>query len=177
MRWQLLIPKMAILNSKTRAQPKAGCRRDFLSAPLGLFSPMNPATRFRGAAAGRNSIGASAISIEHQRASRRVAIARAVMISADFATNNTERAALAEQGIAACRQLLAREPKSAPGHYYLGMNFGQTCRCRGSVHGRLQARPRSRTRVQVGGGTRRTFRLRRPARDLVRTLFQAPGCH
>ena len=33
---------------------------------------------------------------------------------ADFATNDTERAQLANQGIAACRQLVAREPKSAP---------------------------------------------------------------
>jgi len=44
---------------------------------------------------------------------------------AEFATNVTQRAAVAQAGIAACRQLLAREPKSAPGHYYLAMDFGQ----------------------------------------------------
>jgi len=44
---------------------------------------------------------------------------------AEFATNETQRAAVAQAGIAACRQLLAREPKSAPGHYYLAMDFGQ----------------------------------------------------
>ena len=48
--------------------------------------------------------------------------ARACFDFADFATNNTERAALASQGIAACRQSLARESNSAPGHYYLAMN-------------------------------------------------------
>ena len=44
---------------------------------------------------------------------------------AEFATNETQRAALAQTGIAACRQSLAREPKSAPAHYYLAMDFGQ----------------------------------------------------
>jgi hypothetical protein len=44
---------------------------------------------------------------------------------ADFATNETQRAAIARQGIAACRKLLARVTNSAPGHYYLAMNEGQ----------------------------------------------------
>jgi predicted Zn-dependent protease len=48
--------------------------------------------------------------------------------AADFATNATERALLANQGIDACRQLVARTPKSAPGHYYLAMNLGQLAR-------------------------------------------------
>ena len=45
-----------------------------------------------------------------------------------FATNDTERAALANLGIAACRPLVAREPKLADGHYYLAMNLGQLAR-------------------------------------------------
>jgi hypothetical protein len=53
---------------------------------------------------------------------------RACYDFADFATNDTERASIAVQGIAASRQLLARQPKSAPGHYYLGMNLGQLAR-------------------------------------------------
>lgn len=44
---------------------------------------------------------------------------------AEFATNTAQRAAVAQTGIAACRHLLAREPKSAPAHYYLAMDFGQ----------------------------------------------------
>ena len=51
--------------------------------------------------------------------------ARACFDFADFSTNDTRRAGLARLGIAASRQLLAREPKSAPGHYYLAMDFGQ----------------------------------------------------
>jgi len=43
---------------------------------------------------------------------------------ADFATNETGRATVANLGIAACRHLLARESNSVPGHYYLAMNLG-----------------------------------------------------
>lgn len=51
--------------------------------------------------------------------------ARACFDWADFATNKAGRAAIANQGIAACRTLLAHETNSIPGHYYLAMNFGQ----------------------------------------------------
>lgn len=54
--------------------------------------------------------------------------ARASFDRAELATNKTERAAIAQQGIQAGRQLIARDPKSAPGHYYLGMNLGQLAR-------------------------------------------------
>jgi hypothetical protein len=51
--------------------------------------------------------------------------ARACFNFADLVTNETQRAALANQGIAACRHWLVRESNSAPAHYYLAMNFGQ----------------------------------------------------
>jgi hypothetical protein len=54
--------------------------------------------------------------------------ARACYDFADFATNNPQRAAIANLGIAACRQFLARESNSAPAHYYLAMNLGQLAR-------------------------------------------------
>ncbi len=56
---------------------------------------------------------------------------RACFDSAEQATNNTGRAFLAEQGIAACRLALARDSNSPPAHYYLGMNLGQLARTRG----------------------------------------------
>jgi len=56
--------------------------------------------------------------------------ARACFDLADFATNRSQRAELAEQGIGACRQALARESNSAPSHYYLGLNLGQLARTR-----------------------------------------------
>jgi len=44
---------------------------------------------------------------------------------AEFATNAAQREQVAQVGVAACRQLLAREPKSAPAHYYLAMDYGE----------------------------------------------------
>jgi tetratricopeptide (TPR) repeat protein len=44
---------------------------------------------------------------------------------AEFATNTTQRADIAQAGIGACQRLIARDPKSAPGHYYLAMDFGE----------------------------------------------------
>jgi tetratricopeptide (TPR) repeat protein len=57
--------------------------------------------------------------------------ARACFDLAEFATNNAQRVDIAEQGIAACKQLVARQSYSAPGHYYLGMNLGQVAQTRG----------------------------------------------
>jgi tetratricopeptide (TPR) repeat protein len=54
--------------------------------------------------------------------------ARSCYDAADFATNASERALLADQGIDACRQLIASIPESAPAHYYLAMNLGQLAR-------------------------------------------------
>lgn len=54
--------------------------------------------------------------------------ARAAFDFADFATNDTERAAIARQGIAACQEWLPRDTNSAPLHYYLAMNDGQLAR-------------------------------------------------
>jgi hypothetical protein len=54
--------------------------------------------------------------------------ARAAFDFAEYSTNNLQRADLARQGIAACRALIAREPKIAAGHYYLAMNLGQLAR-------------------------------------------------
>lgn len=51
--------------------------------------------------------------------------ARACFDVADAATNKTQRAEAANQGIAASRQALARESNSAPVLYYYGMNLAQ----------------------------------------------------
>jgi tetratricopeptide (TPR) repeat protein len=56
---------------------------------------------------------------------------RACFDLAELATNKTQRAALAEEGIAACRQAIARQSNSAPAHYYLGMTLGQLAQSRG----------------------------------------------
>src|ERR1051325_6954299 len=51
--------------------------------------------------------------------------ARACFDRADFATNDLERAALAEQGIAASRRAIQLQTNSAAAYYYLGLNLGQ----------------------------------------------------
>jgi tetratricopeptide (TPR) repeat protein len=68
---------------------------------------------------------------QSSRAENAWQFARACFDVADYSTNSAERALLAEQGIAACRQLLAREPNSVAGHYYLGMNLGQLAQTKG----------------------------------------------
>lgn len=54
--------------------------------------------------------------------------ARACFDWAEFASNNTQRAALAEEGIAASRALIAQNSNAVAGPYYLGMNLGQLAR-------------------------------------------------
>jgi hypothetical protein len=53
---------------------------------------------------------------------------RAAFDWGEFASNRTQRAEIAEQGIAASETLIARQSNSAVGHYYLGMNLGQLAR-------------------------------------------------
>ena len=44
---------------------------------------------------------------------------------ADIASSSRQRENIAQQGMAACQALVLRDPNSAPGHYYLGMNLAQ----------------------------------------------------
>jgi hypothetical protein len=61
---------------------------------------------------------------------------RACFDMADLATNNAQRAEFALQGIEATRAAVARAPKSAPAHYYLGLNLGQLAQTKklGALH-------------------------------------------
>jgi hypothetical protein len=56
---------------------------------------------------------------------------RACFDLAEFSTNRTQRAELAEKGIAACRRAVEQDTNSAPAYYYLGLNLGQLARTRG----------------------------------------------
>ncbi|MGA2541662.1 MAG: hypothetical protein ABSG78_08935 [Verrucomicrobiota bacterium] len=46
----------------------------------------------------------------------------------EFSRNDADRARVANEGIAACRQALALDPKLAAAHYYLGMDLAQLAR-------------------------------------------------
>jgi tetratricopeptide (TPR) repeat protein len=92
---------------------------------------------------------------------------------AEFATNDDERASLAVQGVAVCRQALERASNSAPTHYYLGMNLGQL------------ARTKSLGALKIVGEMEREFEAARrldehfdysgPDRNLGLLYHEAPG--
>jgi hypothetical protein len=170
---------MAILNPKTRGATQGRlAARFFFPPPFGMVFRRRIAQP--GFFAGRAGAEFHRAQTQFQSHTNEPAaawqFARACYDFADFATNDTERAALAEQGIAACHQLLAREPKSAPGHYYLGMNFGQLARMP-----RLRPWPptSSSTKSNANSSRRRNWTnisiCRSGAQCLGELYFQAPG--
>ena len=177
MRWQLLIPKMAILNPKTRGATRGRLAAAiFLSAAVGIVF----------ADESRNPVFAARAGAEFHRAQTQFQshtndsaaawqLARACYDFAEFATNNTERAALAEQGIAACRQLLMHEPKSAPGHYYLGMNFGQLADAEAPSLAAYKLVHEVEHEFKSAAELDEHFDFAGPVRNLGELYFQAPG--
>jgi tetratricopeptide (TPR) repeat protein len=65
---------------------------------------------------------------EPQNAEAAWQFGRACFDLAEFSTNNTERAQLAEIGIAASRKSVTQNSNSAAAHYYLAMDLGQLAR-------------------------------------------------
>jgi tetratricopeptide (TPR) repeat protein len=56
--------------------------------------------------------------------------ARSTFDLADAVSTSSERARIAQQGIAACKETLAQDQNSAALHYYLGLNQGELARTR-----------------------------------------------
>src|ERR1039458_6477271 len=124
MRWQLLIPNMVILNPKTRRATKPpAAPATSVSAVVGIIFAGEPCNRIFAVRAGA----------EYHRAQTQFQsnpddpaaawqFARVCFDFTDFVTTNARRAELANQGIAACRQLLACESNSTPVHYYLAVD-------------------------------------------------------
>lgn len=98
---------------------------------------------------------------------------RACFDRAEFATNNTERALLAESGITACQRALALKPDAAGAHYYLAMNRGQLARTK--TLGALKLVDE----MEAGFATVRRldehFDFAGPDRNLGLLYFEAPG--
>lgn len=99
--------------------------------------------------------------------------ARACFDRAEYATNDTERVAIAEQGIAACRQLIARDAKSAPAHYYLGMNLGQVARTK--TLGALRIVDEMEREFKAGRQWDEHFDFAGADRNLGLLYFEAPA--
>ncbi|MEI9963236.1 MAG: hypothetical protein WDM76_19625 [Limisphaerales bacterium] len=98
--------------------------------------------------------------------------ARACYDWADFAKNDKERAAIANQGIAACRPLIARGLKLAAAHYYLAMNLGQLARTE-SV-GALKLVKEMEYEFKLASGMDERFDYAGPARNLGLLYREAP---
>ena len=99
--------------------------------------------------------------------------ARAAFDLAEFSTNDTQRADLANQGIAACRPLVAHEPKLAAGHYYLAMNLGQLART--EYLGALALVKEMEPEFQKAGKLDPLFDHAGPERNLGLLYRDAPG--
>jgi tetratricopeptide (TPR) repeat protein len=99
--------------------------------------------------------------------------ARVCFDYADFATNNTEHAFIARQGIATCRQLIAREPESAPAHYYLAMNLGQLART--ETLGALRTVKEMEREFKIAAGLDEHLDYAGPERGLGLLYRDAPG--
>ena len=99
--------------------------------------------------------------------------ARAAFDFAEFSTSDTARAALAKQGIAACRQLIASDPKSAAAHYYLAMNLGQLART--EFLGALKLVKEMEREFKTAGELDARFDYAGPARSLGLLYRDAPG--
>lgn len=98
---------------------------------------------------------------------------RACFDRGEFATNDTERAMLAVEGIDAMRQLVQREPKLAAGHFYLAMNLGQFARTK--LLGALRIVDEMEREFKAARELDEHFEFAGPDRYLGRLYFQAPG--
>jgi hypothetical protein len=176
MRWQLLIPKMRILNPKTG---RATTGR--LAAALFLFAIVKVV--FAGET--NNPVFAGRAKAEYQRAQAQFQshtndpaaawqFARACYDLNDFITNRAGRADLANEGIAACHQSLARESNSAPAHYYLAIELGQLADTKRNLAAYKMVREMERE-FKVAGDLDEHFDYAGPARCLGLLYRAAPG--
>ncbi len=92
-----------------------------------------------------------------------------------YATNAAQRGEIARAGIATCRRLLASQPDSAAGHYYLAMNLGELADAEAPSLAayRLVFEVEREFKIVVGLDER--FDHAGPARNLGELYFQAPG--
>jgi hypothetical protein len=100
-------------------------------------------------------------------------LARAAFDFAEFATNSAQRAEIAAEGIAASKALLAREPASAPGHYYLGMDLAQLAQTRGI--GALKLVTAMEHEFKIAHDLEPTFDFAGPDRNLGLLYRDAPA--
>jgi hypothetical protein len=99
--------------------------------------------------------------------------ARACFDWADFATNNAQRAEIAEQGIAASRRAMERAPRLAAAHYYLALNLGQLARTKRLAALRLVDEMERELKIAISLDPK--FDFAGPHRSLGLLYADAPG--
>lgn len=95
-----------------RAAEKAGVASPALTNATALAGQELATTRQRFSAAATNSVAAWQLG-------------RACFTWGKLLTSHPEQEKIYTEGVTACRRSIALDPKSAPGHYYLGMNIGR----------------------------------------------------
>ena len=101
--------------------------------------------------------------------------ARAAFDLAESATNETSRAGFSRQGIAACQAALVRDPKSAPAHYFLAMNFGELAQAEAPSLAAYRLVHEVEREFKTAAELDEKFDHAGPARNLGALYFQAPG--
>jgi tetratricopeptide (TPR) repeat protein len=101
--------------------------------------------------------------------------ARSCFDLAEVATNKTRQAEIARLGVATCQQLLAREPKSAPAHYYLAMNFGKLADAESPSIAAYKLVHEIEREFKAAAELDKDFDFAGPERNLGQLYFQAPG--
>jgi len=92
---------------------------------------------------------------------------------ADFATSSRQREEIAQRGIAACQMVVRQDPKSTPGHYYLGMNLAQLAQTK--MLGALKIVDQMEGEFTVALGLDASFDFGGPDRNLGLLYRDAPG--
>jgi len=93
----------------------------------------------------------------------------------DFATNDTQRADLAQQGVDVCLQVLARDSNSAPAHYYLAMNLGELAQAKAPSLAAYRLVHQVEHEFQTAAALDAAYDHAGPPRNLGELYFQAPG--
>jgi hypothetical protein len=167
---------MATINSRAAGRKKCGWLAAFFLLVAGLILADEARDKIFAARAGAEFRRAQnqyqANTNDHAAAWQ---FARACFDLADFATNETERAEIARQGIAACRELLARETNSAPGHYYLAMNEGQLARAEAPSLAAYRLVRQMEREFKTAGDLDKSFDYAGPERCLGLLYRDAPG--
>ncbi len=102
-----------------------------------------------------------------------VQLAKACFDRAEFSTADTERAALAVEGINVCRQIIERNPALASAHLFLGLNLGQLARTK--TLGALRLVGEMEREFKRASELDATVEHAAPERHLGQLYQQAPG--